>query len=102
MGFIYGRSMRDRGDQKLGQINVPPSGKSRDYFEGILKVLRTFASAKKGRSIDKTKRGKGTKIIALVDGNGLPLAIDIESSTTLFHARISLKKGKPACSGLAS
>ena len=36
---------------------------------------------KKGDLVGKTKRGKGTKIMALVDGNGLPLAIDIESAS---------------------
>jgi transposase len=42
----------------------------------------TFASAKKGGScVGKTKRGKGTKIMAMADGTGLPIALCIESAS---------------------
>jgi|ERR1700730_9542539 len=42
----------------------------------------SFASAKKGgRAVGKTKRGKGTKWMAIVDGNGLPLGITIHSAS---------------------
>ena len=33
----------------------------------------TFAPAKKGSAIGKTKRGKGTKLRVVADGQGLPL-----------------------------
>jgi hypothetical protein len=36
---------------------------------------------KKGRCVGKTKRGKGTKIRAIADGAGLPLAITIASAS---------------------
>jgi transposase len=36
---------------------------------------------KRGDLIGPTKRGKGTKIMFLVDGSGLPLAIDIDSAS---------------------
>lgn len=36
---------------------------------------------KRGRCVGKTKRGKGTKILAVADGNGLPLAIGIGSAS---------------------
>src|SRR5438552_17341326 len=36
---------------------------------------------KKGTRVGKTKRGKGTKIMAIADRHGLPVAICIESAT---------------------
>jgi hypothetical protein len=42
----------------------------------------SFAPAKKGgEGVGKTKRGKGTKIMAVADGAGLPVAICAESAT---------------------
>lgn len=35
---------------------------------------------KRGDRIGKTRRGKGTKIMALSDGNGLPLAVDVAAA----------------------
>jgi transposase len=41
-----------------------------------------FAPAKKGGSkVGKTKRGKGTKVMAVADRHGLPVAIYVESAT---------------------
>jgi len=44
---------------------------------------------KRGLKVGKTKRGKGTKIMAVTDGSSLPLAIHIESASphevTLVH-----------------
>jgi hypothetical protein len=37
--------------------------------------------SKKGRKVGKTKRGKGTKIMAVADRNGLPVSVCIESAT---------------------
>ena len=36
---------------------------------------------KRGSAVGKTKRGKGTKWMAIVDGNGLPLGITIHSAS---------------------
>jgi len=36
---------------------------------------------KRGRLVGKTKRGKGTKIMGLADGHGLPLALRAESAS---------------------
>jgi IS5 family transposase len=36
---------------------------------------------KKGRFVGNTKRGKGTKIMAIADASGLPVAIDIQSAS---------------------
>ena len=42
----------------------------------------TFASAKKkGRLVGNTKRGKGTKLVVLVDGQGTPLGLHVDSAS---------------------
>jgi hypothetical protein len=42
----------------------------------------SFTGAKKGSlAVGPTKRGKGTKIIALADDHSLPLAVSIESAS---------------------
>src|SRR5215831_8809473 len=42
----------------------------------------SFAPAKKrGRKVGKTKRGKGTKIMAVADRNGLSVSVCAESAT---------------------
>src|SRR5580692_1781266 len=43
---------------------------------------RDFCSGqKRGRCVGKTKRGKGTKIMGIADGHGLPLALRTESAS---------------------
>ena len=54
----------------------------------------SFAPAKQGGgSIGKTKRGKGSKIMAIADRQGLPVAVHVESATphevTLVHATLA-------------
>src|SRR5881394_1529711 len=57
---------------------------------------------KRGLCVGKTKRGKGTKIMAITDGSSLPLAIHIESASphevTLVHHTLqaSYAQGTPA------
>jgi transposase len=42
----------------------------------------TFAPAKRGgRAIGKTKRGKGSKMMVVVEADGLPVAITVDSAT---------------------
>src|SRR5271170_4386248 len=40
-----------------------------------------FPGQKRGLCVGKTKRGKGTKIMLLVDGHGTPLGVDIASAS---------------------
>lgn len=66
---------------------------------------RQLRSREKGRSaVGKTKRGKGTKWMVLVDGEGLPLGVRLESAspsevtlaeTTLAQVRVPRPKGRP-------
>jgi len=41
----------------------------------------SFVSAKKGAGVGKTKRGKGTKWMVLVDGQGIPLGAQLASAS---------------------
>jgi len=61
-------------------------------------------SEKGGPAVGKTKRGKGTKWMVLVDGQGLPLGVRLESASpaevklaeaTLAEARVPRSKGRP-------
>jgi transposase len=44
-------------------------------------VDATFVGSKKGGSLGKTKRGKGTKLMALADRTGLPLSVRAASAS---------------------
>ena len=64
--------------------------------------LRT--GEKGGAAVGKTKRGKGTKWMVLVDGQGLPLGVRLESASpaevtlaeaTLAEVRVPRSKGRP-------
>ncbi len=59
---------------------------------------------KRGDAVGKTKRGKGTKWMVLVDGQGLPLGVRLESASpaevtlaeaTLKEVRVPRPKGRP-------
>jgi hypothetical protein len=54
----------------------------------------TFAPAKKGGIVGKTKRGKGTKIMAVADAAGIPLVLHVARASphkvTLVEATLEL------------
>ena len=66
---------------------------------------RQLRSGEKGGSaVGKTKRGKGTKWMVLVDGGGLPLGVRLESASpaevtlaeaTLAEVKVPRAKGRP-------
>ena len=66
---------------------------------------RQLRSRQKGGSaVGKTKRGKGTKWMVLVDGKGIPLGVRLESASpnevtlaepTLAEVRVPRPKGRP-------
>lgn len=57
---------------------------------------------KRGDGVGKTKRGKGTKLLTLIDGRGTPLAVDVASASpaevklidSLLEQRILRRKPK--------
>jgi transposase len=56
-------------------------GRWRAGFEGVLCGRNFCSGQKRGRQVGKTKRGKGTKIMGIADGHGLPLALRTESAS---------------------
>ncbi len=77
---------------------------------GTVEVGRDFSRwqlrfrEKGGSAVGKTKRGKGTKWMVLVDGQGLPLGVRLESASpsevnlaeaTLAEVRVPRAKGRP-------
>jgi len=77
---------------------------------GTVEVGRGFSRRqlrpreKGGSAVGKTKRGKGTKWMVLVDGEGLPLGVRLESASpsevklaeaTLAEVRVPRAKGRP-------
>ena len=58
-----------------------PPRRRRAGFEGMFRGRDLCAGQKRGRLVGKTKRGKGTKIMGIADGHGLPLALRTESAS---------------------
>jgi hypothetical protein len=47
----------------------------------VLSGRQLRSGEKRGSAVGKTKRGKGTKWMVLVDGQGLPLGVRLESAS---------------------
>jgi transposase len=64
-------------------------------FERMFCGRDVCAGQKRGRLVGKTKRGKGTKIMGIADGHGLPLALRTESAApaevTLVQATLEAR-----------
>ena len=56
-------------------------GSGRDRSERGLYRRKLCSRQKRGLCVGKTKRGKGTKIMAVADRNGLPVAVCTESAS---------------------
>ena len=70
-----------RDGASAAHAGATPPGRWRVGFERMF-CGRDFCSGqKRGRQVGKTKRGKGTKIMGLADGHGLPLALRTESAS---------------------
>ena len=70
-----------RDGKALAHAGTTPQGRWRVGFERMF-CGRDFCSGqKRGRHVGKTKRGKGTKIMGIADGHGLPLALRTESAS---------------------
>jgi transposase len=63
---------------KTGQASRP---ERRRGLEWELRGRHVCLGKKGGDRVGPTKRGKGTKLMVLVDGTGLPLAIDVDSAS---------------------
>jgi transposase len=91
---------RDLTDEQWALIGpfLPKLARRKDP-EGYLDLQEafidgSFAPAKRGGAcVGKTKRGKGSKIMAIADRQGRPVAVHVESATphevTLVHATLA-------------
>ena len=70
-----------RDGKPVGHAGAAPQGCGRLGFEGVLCGRNFCSGQKRGRQVGKTKKGKGTKIMGLADGHGLPLALRTESAS---------------------
>ncbi len=71
-----------RGDGKGIAGRRPGSeGPGRARPARVLHRRHLCSGEKRGRLVGKTKRGKGTKVMAVADGHGLPVAICTESAS---------------------
>ena len=76
-GMDPGRNL----EESLGAISS--TTRSRRSYRPRRVVCRrnVFVGKKRGEKVGKTKRGKGTKIMVLTDGHGIPLGIDTASAS---------------------
>jgi transposase len=70
---------RDR-ESVAGAGRTPAAGRGIG-LEGMFRGRDVCSGQKRGRLVGKTKRGKGTKIMGIADGHGLPLALRTESAS---------------------
>lgn len=94
-GSVAGRMARIVGDARPAR-----SAAVGRNFSG--RQLR--CGEKRGSAVGTTKRGKGTKWMVLVDGQGLPLGVRLESASpaevtlaeaTLAEVRVPRNQGRP-------
>ena len=74
----------DRGRhvrEGLGPLAAEARRTGRGGRAGELRRRHVLPGKKGGACVGKTKRGKGTKLMLLADGGGLPLAADVHSAS---------------------
>ena len=70
------------GDRKdPAGVSRRPAGEREARSQRMLHRRFVCSGEKRGLQVGKTKRGKGTKLMAIVDGHGLPLAGGTESAS---------------------
>jgi transposase len=103
----------DRGgrlDEGLGQAAALPRSRRSHPVGRRDRRRNVFLGEKRGLCVGKTKRGKGTKIMVLTDGRGLPLAAEIASASphestlieSLLERRLLAKKPRRLLYDLAA
>jgi transposase len=70
-----------RDGTPAGHAGATPQGRWRFGFERMFCGRNFCSGQKRGRQVGKTKRGKGTKIMGIADGHGLPLALRTASAS---------------------
>ena len=73
-------SLRSVGES-LGAIGAKVRSRRSSQPRRIICRWNVFIGKKRGGKVGKTKRGKGTKIMVLTDGYGLPIGVDTASAS---------------------
>ena len=68
-------------DQAWRRLSRPARSAEQRGLGGRIRRRHVRLGKKRGDLIGPTKRGKGTKLMLLVDGAGLPLAVDVDSAS---------------------
>ena len=101
-----GREWRVAGD--VAHLLVGPERPPEDSLGRMFRGWQFRSCQKRGLCVGKTKRGKGTKWMVLVDGQGTPMGAHLDSAspaevklleTTLATVRVrrTHRPGRPRC-----
>ena len=82
-----------RPAERLGSAGRGFTDAGRVGPQRVFHRCHLYRSEKKGRDVGATKRGKGTKLVAVADRHGLPVAVHTASAAphevTLVHATLA-------------
>ena len=88
-------ALDQRGDlgEVMARLSGPTPGTGADSVGRVLCGRHLRTRQKGGRKVGKTKRGKGTKLMVLVDGAGTPLGLHVAAASpaevTLLEATLA-------------
>ena len=92
---------RDPGEHWRSAFTLLDEQEKRQWARAFLDD--NFVPAKRGSAVGKTKRGKGTKLVLVADGNGLPVGFHLESANRhevkLTVPTLETRCGSPADEG---
>ena len=66
----------------LGALPAPSGGAGTTRLAGVLRRRHVLPRKKRGSGVGKTKRGKGTKLMTLVESHGVPFAVDVDTASS--------------------
>jgi transposase len=86
----------------MAHVSRPARRRQEDPLERVLRRWHVRGGEKGGDRVGKTKRGKGTKLMVLADGQGTPLGVCVEKASpsevtllerTLDNGRVMRRRG---------
>src|SRR6202000_2246512 len=72
---------RERVGRSLAQVTQLVGRKRASRLGGMVRRRDVHPGEKRGARIGKTKRGKGTKLVVVADGEGVPLGLRVASAS---------------------
>jgi transposase len=86
----------------MAHVSRPTQRRQEDPLERVFRRWHVRGGEKRGDRVGKTKRGKGTKLMVLADGQGTPLGVCVEQASpaevkllekTLDNSRVKRRRG---------